>query len=464
MPREAAHPLVRLIAVYLPASMYLCLLFSLAYLGPAKLQQFTPNLWDTSGELSPIIRLQQRVDRLTHHECFRLGAVSRDILGCLEKPSAAKKTTSAGLDCDTLRAELDGLLWKNATSADIEQVAAVLHARENQGSAFSRALGLLSFVNLIWVVSIFGVTIAIVPVLSICFLPVIKAFITAFVWLYTNVVKPLYRIIEPFLAYLLYLCCFAVVVHATRYENPNVQFYIALTGLAMAMVVLVLTAVRTDDDTPWLLFMVVAGNFGILAPHFQSLLLAYLGMAGFCSAIGFTVIPFPLGLLIGFNSRSTMYRAMSSSFVVLVLFIAAKAAGLLHATSPFRIFLSPVSVMGLNVFMLGMLISSSGFCYYGKITWRYFALQAAYAGILGALVMLGSVLDMAGLRNTAIVYGFLFALDKSAELRHIKRMLFGRGEHFFWIGLLFLSVVGYYVSMYLNQHPELLLSLFTSLA
>ena len=85
----------------------------------------------------------------------------------------------------------------------------------------------------------------------------------------------------------------------------------------------------------------------------------------------------------------------------------------------------------------------------------YLPLNVLMIVLVVAAVMIGSTYNMEGLRNTAIVYFFLWCGEKYTEI------YFGITQEI-WLFIFMTSVIMYYVALEVNKHPEFVVSIFQS--
>lgn len=346
-----------------------------------------------------------------------------------------------------------------ASEGGLRELVRRQHEADGVGP-LQRLAGVFSIINFLWLLSILLGLVAASFILAV--LGTILAPLCA--TLYTLVLLPLYLALRPFLGWLMFAGSAWIVTLGLRLPvGSSHSFFVAFTGImtgAMSVFATAALYLKSEGSPrgPLILSLVVNALmcliFGGLAPHFGSALLSYPATAAVFGALGFSILPVPLGLFIGFEDKTAMARAMSASLVLVSAAVASKASGLVAKGSALHVFLGPTSVFGPVCFHLGMLISSSSM--YSSSRWTF-----AQMRMLATLVVtfaVGSFFAMPGMVNVSGVFTALFLVDKFAESRWLYRTVFGP-----WLAVLAGAAVLYSASYYLSAHPHLISGLFVAL-
>lgn len=441
-------------AVFLVCGLAPALLFAVSLpLLPHRFPPF-PLADGSSAPLTAPVR--QIGSQLSTIDAFDLGALSANVSRAARGQRAAMvKAALPGIE-----RVLDGVSEDALASEDgLRELVRRQHEADGVGP-LQRLAGVFSIVNFLWLLSILLGLIAasfILVVLGTILAPLCATF-------YQAVLLPLYRLSRPFLGWALFAGAAWIVVRGLRLPvGSSHSFFVTFTGIMIGVMSLFATIalyLKSEGSPNGALILSLIVNatlcliFGGLAPHFRSALLAYPAVAAVFGALGFSIIPVPLGLFIGFESKSAMARTMSASLVILAAAITGKATGWITRDSALHVFLGPTSVFGPVVSHLGMLISAS--CMYSNSVWTF-----AQARMLATLVVsfaAGSFFAIPGMVNVSGVFTALFLVDKFAESRWLYRTMFGP-----WLAILAGSVFLYAASYYLTANPHVITGLFVVL-
>jgi len=160
-----------------------------------------------------------------------------------------------------------------------------------------------------------------------------------------------------------------------------------------------------------------------------------------------------------------MKRSLATSVLLLTTAIAARTIGGVQLA--FQPFESAVSVLGSLVLFLALLIMSSR--HYrpeGRRDWRsgdgwltrhYVQMNLAMIFAMCICELLGHVLGMAGLANTATTFLVLWLMEKYVEV-HLEAKWNG------WLLTLIVSLVAWRTALWLHTHPTFVISMFSSLS
>jgi hypothetical protein len=337
--------------------------------------------------------------------------------------------------------------WDISNASDFVKYGELLELSANKESYLNKILNFVTFVNTMWVISIVIITVTIGPFLYILAQPIAKVLYECVKVLFDLIVmlKPLY---EPLAYVLLYL----LVVQGGHYPKSYGQ-YVSLLG-ALGFVPLYAysnithsakTGLGLYPDTKFVIYnLFLMAVFVPLALFFQSSLYGFLSVGSFYGALGFSAISTGLCYVVGFDGKDSIHRCLSASMLLVPFYFYNRDNALLQP------FLTPVYVMGVTVYLLGLLIVSSGIYAHKKES--YFSSQIMMIASLCASMYVGSVYSVPSMYNTGVVFAVLYLMDKFAEAP------MWRGSEI--IPIFFTGVAMYFEALYLHTHPEMIVGLF----
>lgn len=220
--------------------------------------------------------------------------------------------------------------------------------------------------------------------------------------------------------------------------------------------------------TKMYLLLFVTACFGPYAIYFQSSLFGFVCVASFYAFLGFYVFCFGMCWIIGFDSQESVNRALIASLILVLLFSFAKISLqygdenkvlVEHYLGPFS---TSVLVMGSIMYFLSSLIACARrYSYYERIPTTfverifgsmYTFRNVVFIGSLLVWLVLGTIYQVSYLRNIAIVFTVLYAMEKNADF--VDRADLRIYCLFVW------AIVWYNISLYLTKHPEFVAALF----
>eukprot|EP00929_Paragymnodinium_shiwhaense_P117266 TRINITY_DN8767_c1_g1_i2.p1 TRINITY_DN8767_c1_g1~~TRINITY_DN8767_c1_g1_i2.p1 ORF type:complete len:531 (+),score=88.63 TRINITY_DN8767_c1_g1_i2:193-1785(+) len=391
------------------------------------------------------------------------------------------------------------LLGRNVTPEELHGVREQLVLDLKRGSVVQRVMGFFSFVNLLWLAAIVGITISVWPAMHFVWelseplrnwLRELLAYVEeAIAWFLQHVLQPAYQclvekvliplyetlvwvvkdVLPPlcvrlhecgFLEILAHALAFVVLAQAARMQT-GASTYVALSGLVLCGMAWIYSAVLHDKDEFGNLshheFALVAA---LCAPHailHQSSLLGYATVAAALFGLGLSAAAVPFCYVIGFKSEAEMQRACACTGASLIIFQAISAAGVDQSwLSPFS---SAVSVLGGITHYLGLLIMSDEYYhpYNSQTRTRMSPLYVrANFTMLGSLLLsqaYGHIYGVQSLANTSTTFAVLWAIDKIRELNNILDMNV-------WVLVFGGSVATYYTALWLHAHPDFVVAMF----
>ena len=260
---------------------------------------------------------------------------------------------------------------------------------------------------------------------------------------------PLY---EP----LAYTVSLFVLCEAARYAESKDPYGMTGTMLAVTSIAMfglswgLTTARNSTGGGNFEVFMSISWTLGALycipcAKTHQSTLIGYLAVSALAAAMKFSAFSSGLCMMIGFNSKQDLIRSCFGCGAITVL--AAVMKVLVGSQSEWFMPLeSASSVIGTSIYLLGLDI----LCFIEKKHVKY---HAFYIANLVAFVVAGELLGMRGMSNVGKTYSaiYLFTMYCSAAPTGDAMII--------WLFALFGML--YSGSLYINQHPEYVVALFS---
>jgi hypothetical protein len=339
----------------------------------------------------------------------------------------------------------------------------VLREIELSKGLITRLLGFFSFVNIIWMVAILGITISVGPTIYIALKPLRKYMMGTFKRLFFSVILPVIRVCHEWGVFEASAWCVTIgfMLDALRIQSPEVSFLISLTGIGLAIPCTVYSTVIhagsiiKELSTQARDRLVTLDIFLALTPvaiYYQSSLCGFFVVAAIYHQIGFSFVCLGLTYVIGFHSRQALIRVAVSSSILLACYSAFK----LFCDDPtFLIpFKLPVGIMGSLTLYLALLIFTSVH-YYGSKESNYIVRQIPMiVALLLGLFAGNVVVPNSGLGNTATVFLILYGIEKGTDAHYIS----GASP---WFLMFFISVSGYFAALWFHTHPDVIASILT---
>jgi hypothetical protein len=384
-------------------------------------------------------------------QAWALGRISEALLHC------ASENTSCS---SVLLQQAATVLGRSTplTLAELRDAKMYMEDMENHRGMISRMYGAMNMVNTMWLLGAAGVLIFIVPATLACFhqcglwsvlYAVIRLAASVLsrvgLWLYLNT----YFLWCP-LVYGMVAISFA---HAVRsYDaNPTIASYMGAATLvihAMTLfahfqfypgrslfVVLLhsVHAIRTlcCIHLRWQLQVVrqvitavVLGYYTLLAGGLaillQSRLMGFIATVTVFANLGFVIVPFGLGLLIGFEDDSGMRRCKLGSLAICSIFLLIRTSndsGLCYQPSQMNLcfpLLTATQSFGAVVFFLAQLISASSI-WNRDSSGGYWKQQMGFLVAVAVSLVVGLLWDVTSLVATSFTFLVLYAAEKVAE-------------------------------------------------
>jgi len=344
---------------------------------------------------------------------------------------------------------------RDISKEDILQAETYILQMQNDEGIVTRVYGFFSFINFIWIVSIFGIVIVMGPFLSFVLSPIVKHIIV----FWNTTILPVFMVIEQNggLVFLVFSICFWLEVHGYRFSKET-GFYITLTGSLLAAPAWFYAATKEEsDNSSAKAFQILTCIFLFLiwspmAILYNSTLIGFLSVASGYHAAGFSVICAGLCWCIGFDSKNSLERVVALSSIVIIYSISMKYMGW-SRNSAFSAFATALNVFGSLTYFLGLLITSSRFYFYNDRN-MYIKSNGLFVG--SAMIILGFAftLNITSLRNTVLTFMCIYSGEKVAELD------IWRKTSWIYVGLMIFFVSLWRISLFLHSNPGYVVSMF----
>mmetsp|Transcript_27110 Transcript_27110/g.42731 ORF Transcript_27110/g.42731 Transcript_27110/m.42731 type:complete len:469 (-) Transcript_27110:105-1511(-) len=420
--------------------------------------KYTPKIWKKQKNVSLGQVMPPAPTSMS--AAFELGKLVQQLswLRKCEEEGDRIDTTSVVTKADILGQACAVLNRSTLSEEELLGVHQMIIEVDSHRGVSSRLYGFFNFVNIVWIVAIFGLLLSVGPVIYVLLKP-LQGLLIVFVQ----------DMILPFLSFchrwgifeaLAYLTCWMFMVEGIRAPALTGHF-LSLTGLGGLIPAYVYStqlhasALEGSPDSEALvsqllgLWLVLC--FGPFAVHFQSKLFGYFTICFGYYALGFSFACYGLCYFIGFSSENALERCVVASAILLVLFTGLQ----IFNTKQYLLlpFSSAVSVLGSIVLFLGLLILSSRWYSHHHHTYLARQLFMAIPLILSQLV--GGIYHLDGMRNTGTTFLVFYLLEKYTEM------------HFEcdwnpWIFVFLVSAVMYWAALWLHRHPVFVKSMFES--
>jgi hypothetical protein len=295
-------------------------------------------------------------------------------------------------------AEASAAAGRSMTVQEIVAMPETAPAPAPQLTALQRFAGLVTFVNILWVIAIaLGV---------VCFAFLFGSYVVELVKLLVHVPLAFYEVV-------FYAGSLALMIWG-RTLSAEVAPYVGLTGCLLfgAAVLFTAKAHKSLNLGGAIVSATMCLAWSIAALSYGSSLLGFIAVAALMSAFGFSVLVMPLAYCIGFKDEASVGRGTAAAFAVLTAYVVTRALG--ADPSILRVFESGGLFLGSFVGYLGLLITSSRW-YDGKNrNYVLFQIGTIVAGIAALLV--GSVFGIGELQKIGGTFFVLYLVEKMIEI------------------------------------------------
>jgi len=346
--------------------------------------------------------------------------------------------------------------WNFTDDLELSKMGELFRDYETNHSSLSAKIwGFMNFVNLIWLVSILGILVLIIPFLFVVLEP--------FAILLANIAFHIYEVVAQF-KFLLepfgYLICYLIVVQSYRYDK-SFGLYIALTGIAGFIMMVLYSAAKHQIDRYknvqlkrfcfFALIMIVTIPMAI---QFNSRLFAFFAVSAFHAMVGFSVACYGLCYAIGFEDKDALERSVVASLITIPLFFWLNIS-LFNSPEHLMLqpFIQPVYIFTTIVYFLALLIVSSKYYTDSSQNDSYFSRQLLMITSLLVFAFVGSVYGIDSFFNIAVTFTILYLMEKFIVELMINNSII--------VPLFLIFVAMYFSAMYLHTHPQFVVSLFT---
>ena len=344
---------------------------------------------------------------------------------------------------------------ENVTEDQLRNALLEIVRVESQVSIISKVRGFFSFINCIWLFSIFGICISIGPTLYTLLHPLQDLIVRVSKYIAHEILFPIAIRLHSWGIFemLIYSLCWIFIVEGYRLgEDAGVM--VAVTGHILSALCVFYSCFLWGKRILhkwnkynlmqylhlWLIITWIPS-----AIHLQSTLLGYGVTFAFFCIMGLDARITPLLIQVGFHNESNALRCTMASFGLIFVQTFLRATEVdSHLLNPFN---SAVGVVGNNTFFLSILILSFSSSQHKS----FFSVALAICLILFNFV--GNVLSIPGMSTVAVTYAVLAALMKYGEF-HMKN------RYNKWLLMLIMSVLIWRISLFLNLNPIYITCLF----
>jgi hypothetical protein len=403
-----------------PAIFLLCLLYSPTYFH--SIPKFAPfSLEKSIDQIVPLINVDL-------HIAYELGKLYQQYITC------------SGTNCNQFL-EMAGKLVK-VKNFELKHFDYLTEPTGRNG-IIHKLVGFLSLANALIVVSVGLICFALGPILYGILYPLFS-----YLQNIARLLVKLVRLLRPFYWYGTFMLLGYLNSQSLWYPTST-AINIAFTWCSLAQLAFQYSISNSGDSNPALFGSFAAMTYGIPATWYKSSFLGFFCCVGVYIALGFMIQPIGLGVLVGWSERSSLERSLVMNSVFLIITLSLPLLDD-HTRGVLQPFVLGIHTMGVNLLLLGCLIVSSAFYSSSNYWIRNFVMVA----LLLTLLTLGYTLEAAGLKNNALTYMFLYALEKYVEISWWRQGLL------FWVFVLFSGCILWMIGMFMKTHPSWILDLF----
>ena len=325
-----------------------------------------------------------------------------------------------------------------------------------KNKSWSKVLKIQSFINIIWIISIFGLTI------SIFFLS--KDLIYILTLKIFKIIYPLRNILKFLLHPFLYFISLSLIVQGKRYKNTDyIGFFICLTGLCISFLSFLYGIYLSEpyknfnnnykDKLLKFLLRKYLVLLICLTFVFESKFFGFFSVVIFFSLLGFVFLPLGLCWVFGWEKRDHMGISIFISFFLIQINIFFKYFPELFIYTKY--FSLGFSVMGSIVCFLGLLIKSSGFNSFDYERQYYLKNNLFFVFLIFEVLFFGCILNLDSMVNTSLVFIVLFFFEKFVELNGFYKIF----QSIWWF-MFFLFGFLWCFSYFISTHPSFIMKIF----
>ena len=304
---------------------------------------------------------------------------------------------------------------------------------------------MFNLINVIWLISIIGITISIGPFCVSMFTSIVVMVGNIVLKIWRNILSHVWRPLLYILVMLTYgtLCDKDISHNIKVYTSLSVTVIFYITVVYTLKQLVDVKALQSNDDHTslillgFLLFLPQAILTGSYLFGFGTVVWLYL-------FLGFGMMSIWGGYAIGFVGDDQLIRCSISSVYLLSIHISCIVSGVGHDyLAPFN---SGLQCLGGTSLYIALLIKSS--CYYSDR--RKFVIMYLLALLSG--IIIGNLVPLLALRNTAYVFIYLFILDSVSFYCSRQNVS---------AAVLVTSVLLYIGCLLLNKYPEVIVSIYS---
>ena len=377
----------------------------------------------------------------TRSVAFKLGAVWAKLGGGKPAKTGSTAVLSAAEQAILFEEASTLLNRPSSTIQTVDQLTSILTsllAEDNDVTVTvsQRVYGMFSTINVIWLISIIGISVSIFPSLYYMLKPLRECLYRCWKQLLTHVIEPTIRRCHNWGIF--ELCAwsfsFCVVLDAHRYYGLEAGRYIGITGACFSVLAFLYSTATHGGKVTKILN--VEGSKGRekmmkkfifrysilsclpLSLVFGSDFLGFIAVAATFQEIGFGGFAGTCCYCIGFSDKDSLIRCSFASLSLISSMVGLKVfeSSLVPHLAPLQ---TPISVFGSLVLHIALLIVSSKHLYNGldgkdKVSYIYRNFLMFVVLLLGQFF--GATYGLDGLQNSSSIFMVLYLWTKSQEL------------------------------------------------
>eukprot|EP01084_Bolivina_argentea_P002256 4167_1 len=364
-------------------------------------------------------------------------------------------------DTTNILNQASSIIGRNVTSKQLHDILNQILLIENKKSMISKVFGIFSFINILWFLSILGISTTILPVIYNLGQPIWDEIYNFIIIRFGGFLKRLLMNTYAYSVYELfgYFICWYFMYLGSENTKTPIGFWVALTGLGLWMPMQYISIERWDTQISnkivTSMISILSSVISIpLAYKYNSKLLGLTSVIGLYSYLGFFFQHFFGGYIIGFDGDEAVGRSCIASMIFNGGLIGARLMNVnLH---PIRMFITPILVVSNIVYFLAMLIHTNEYRYWWitNRAQKYWKRQIKMIVSLLMAMFFGNYLGYNALSNTAYVYTGLYILQKCSEWPRLWE------GHYIYYTVFGISVSCWRIALYLHKNPQIITGMF----
>jgi len=401
-------------------------------------------------------------------QAFKLGQLEKDLTR-LEGGSA----NSA--EINQILQKASELVGASINSQQLHDILNRIISMETKETALQKVRGLFKFVNVIWGLSIFGISITVIPVVYFIGKPVWDELYNFFKRFAAKTGRILYKLLVNDTAFAVYevmgylACWYFMYLGLEGDGNSTIGFFTSLTGVALAYPMMAVSAAlhgghRMSEKEAMPMIALFTSLLSLpIAYKFKSPRVGFVclsGLYGYSAAVLYGMGGKHLFDIIFDGDLAGLPVMVSGAFNLALIALKLKNMDNAGWYSKYKMFIDAqctLGCIGIYSALLGYSWEYGSWWYYPyrrTVSFDYLHRQATMVLSLLTGIGVGSTLSLPAMRNTAYVYSAFYAMQKTIEYRP-----FWTGKNAFFT-IFLSSILAWRTALYLHKNPQIFVGMF----